>query len=243
MSSHVKVLRLPGSGHTISYEWEKKNVRHINMRIRSDGSIYVSAPPQVPQVQIERTLCDREDWLLDAIARLANRSATHPDLPELVRADRLPYLGASLSVAYTACSGCRGRWHLDEAAGILHVEIPNPASDSWRLGALQSFEKERTRELVQEYLHQYVPLLAGRSVPPPNAVRYKFMKSRWGSCASATHALNFNARLCEMPRAFIEYVVVHELCHFLHPDHSAAFWQEVGHYIPDWKARRALARE
>lgn len=243
MSSHVKILRLPESGRTISYEWEKKDVKHINMRIRSDGSLHVSAPRQVPQAQIEQALSDRESWLLNAMTRIANRSAAHPDLPELVRADRLPYLGADLSVTYTACPGRRGQWRLDEAAGILSVEIPDPASDNWRLATLQSFEREHTRRLVQEFLQQYVPLFTGRGIQPPNAVRYKFMKSRWGSCASSTHTLNFNARLCEMPRAFIEYVVVHELCHFLHPDHSAAFWQEVGYYLPDWKTRRALARE
>ena len=129
---------------------------------------------------------------------------------------------------------------MDEPTGLLRVELPDPTSDSWRIGALQSFEKQRTQELVQEYLRQYLPLFAERGVAAPAAVRFRIMQSRWGSCSSRTHSLSFNARLCERPHAFIEYVVVHELCHFLHGNHSADFWREVERYLPDWQARRKL---
>ena len=94
--------------------------------------------------------------------------------------------------------------------------------------------------MVQEYLRQYLPLFAERGVAAPAAVRFRIMQSRWGSCSGRTHSLSFNARLCERPRAFIEYVVVHELCHFLHGNHSADFWREVERYLPDWQARRKL---
>ncbi len=240
MTPRMKTVRLPGSGRTLSYELERKAVTRINLRVRADGSLYVSAPPKTAQAEIDVFLTEREDWILRACGRVADRAAAHPDLPALAQTDRLPYLGGSLSVQYTACPDRRGRWSLDEPAGVLHVAVPDPASELWRIGALESFEKGRTQELVQEYLRHYLPLFAVRGVAPPAAVRCKVMKSRWGSCASATHSLNFNARLCERPRAFIEYVVVHELCHFLHADHSAAFWREVEHYLPDWKARDRL---
>ena len=47
----------------------------------------------------------------------------------------------------------------------------------------------------------------------------------------------------EYPPEAVEYVVVHELCHIRHHDHSAAFWQEVARYLPDYKARRQLLRQ
>lgn len=234
------ILRLPDSGKRLSYELERKAVGNINLRVRSDGSIYVSAPSRTPQESIESFLIAREKWILRALARVTDRTDTYPDLPVLAQQDSLPYLGGSLRVQYAACNSRKGRWSLDEPAGLLRVELPDPTSDSWRIGALQSFEKQRTQELVQEYLRQYLPLFAERGVAAPAAVRFRIMQSRWGSCSGSTHSLSFNARLCERPHAFIEYVVVHELCHFLHGNHSADFWREVERYLPDWQARRKL---
>lgn len=165
------ILRLPDSGKRLSYELERKAVGNINLRVRSDGSIYVSAPLRTPQESIESFLIAREKWILRALERVTDRTDAYPDLPVLAQRDRVPYLGGSLRVQYAACNSRKGHWSLDEPAGLLRVELPDPTSDSWRIGALQSFEKQRTQELVQEYLRQYLPLFAARGVgrPPPSA--------------------------------------------------------------------------
>ena len=74
-------------------------------------------------------------------------------------------------------------------------------------------------------------------------IRVRAMTSRWGVCAPAKGQITFALALFDMPPAAQEYVVVHEFCHFLVPDHSPAFWAEVARRLPDWKARRALLRE
>ena len=154
------ILRLPDSGKRLSYELERKAVGNINLRVRPDGSIYVSAPLRTPQESIESFLIAREKWILRALERVTDRTDAYPDLPVLAQRDSVPYLGGSLRVQYAACNSRKGRWSLDEPAGLLRVELPDPTSDSWRIGALQSFEKQRTQELVQEYLRQYLPLFA-----------------------------------------------------------------------------------
>lgn len=75
-----------------------------------------------------------------------------------------------------------------------------------------------------------------------NRITIKSQKKRWGSCSSARN-LNFNWRLmCYAPEA-IDYVVVHELCHLKQMNHSKAFWAEVEHILPDYKARKAMLKE
>lgn len=63
--------------------------------------------------------------------------------------------------------------------------------------------------------------------------------TQWGSCSFKKGTLRFNWRLIMAPLWVLDYLVVHELCHFKHPNHSAAFWSEVGRILPDYKIARA----
>jgi predicted metal-dependent hydrolase len=67
-------------------------------------------------------------------------------------------------------------------------------------------------------------------------------KGRWGSCSS-TRELTFNWRLMLAPKEIIDYVVVHELCHLTHMDHSPAYWKAVGKVLSDYKERREWLKE
>lgn len=69
-------------------------------------------------------------------------------------------------------------------------------------------------------------------------VTLRDMTSRWGSCRKETGHLTFNTRLGCLPEELVEYVVVHELCHLVHANHSAQFWALVAACLPDWKTRR-----
>jgi hypothetical protein len=73
-------------------------------------------------------------------------------------------------------------------------------------------------------------------------IRVRAMTSRWGVCAPAKRTITFALQLYNMPPAAQIYVVVHEYCHFLVPNHSPAFWAEVEKLLPDWKARRKLLK-
>ena len=84
------ILRLPDSGKRLSYELERKAVGNINLRVRSDGSIYVSAPPRTPQESIESFLIARETWILRALERVTGRTDAYPDLPVLAQRDSVP---------------------------------------------------------------------------------------------------------------------------------------------------------
>ena len=90
---------------------------------------------------------------------------------------------------------------------------------------------------------QYFPLFAADC---PGGVLPRFsvkdMRTRWGSCSLKTGTLAFSLRLLGTPAAAQEYVVVHEFCHFAHPDHSPAFWAAVARVLPDYQQRRDLLR-
>ena len=66
------------------------------------------------------------------------------------------------------------------------------------------------------------------------------MTSRWGSCKPSAGRVTFARQLAEAPLPCVEYVVWHELTHFLHPDHSPAFYADLAAVLPDWKQRRQV---
>ena len=73
-------------------------------------------------------------------------------------------------------------------------------------------------------------------------IKVRDMTSKWGVCCMSKRQITFALQLYNMPPAAQIYVVVHEYCHFLQPNHSPAFWAEVARLLPDWKERRKLLK-
>lgn len=98
------------------------------------------------------------------------------------------------------------------------------------------------RQQAKEILPPLVAQWAQRMGVRPAAVTVTSARTRFGSC-SAKGRVCFSLYLMAYPPEAIEYVVVHELAHLKHHDHSPAFYAEVARYLPDWQARRALLNE
>lgn len=115
--------------------------------------------------------------------------------------------------------------------------------------ALTEEEKERLRKncirkmkrLLPEKIAQYEPLLPA-SHRPITRVTVRGQKTRWGSCSSKG-SLSFNWKLAQAPSFCLDYVVVHELCHLVHMNHSQAFWNEVERILPDYRTARTWLKE
>lgn len=88
----------------------------------------------------------------------------------------------------------------------------------------------------------YYPYFAGVLHGRKPEIKVRDMTTRWGVCHMEKGYITFALRLYQKPLAAQEYVVVHEFCHFIQPNHSPAFWAEVEKLLPDWKERRRLLR-
>ncbi len=102
-------------------------------------------------------------------------------------------------------------------------------------------EEARLRALAAEVIPQRVAYYSERMGLVPAGVRITGAEKRFGSCSSK-NSLCFSWRLMQYPPEAIDYVVVHELAHIRHHNHSAAFHALVATYLPDHRARRALLR-
>jgi len=100
---------------------------------------------------------------------------------------------------------------------------------------LSELEEEKNQLLaLREQLQQPSPISPNSMGVTPSSVGIKSFKSRWGSC-HVNGDIVFNWKIVMAPNRIVDYVVVHELCHLKHHDHSPKFWKAVEKVIPDYK--------
>ena len=102
---------------------------------------------------------------------------------------------------------------------------------------LPEISDEACRAAFTEIMERVYPAFQAYGIPMP-ALRIRNMRSRWGSCLYGKVIITLNKQLARKPEACIEYVVVHEFCHFLVPNHSRDFYALLSRHLPDWKERR-----
>ena len=103
-------------------------------------------------------------------------------------------------------------------------------------------EAEALRRRAKEVLPGKVAWYAARMGVTPTGIRITSARTRFGSC-SAKNSLSFSWRLMDYPEDAIDYVVVHELAHIRHHNHSKAFYAFVERFLPDYRQRAALLRQ
>lgn len=107
-----------------------------------------------------------------------------------------------------------------------------------RLQTLEKRYRSAARTKFEQRCAYYRALTGGRYT----SITIRDQKTRWGSCSSRG-TLSFNYRLIFAPSAVLDYVVVHELCHLTHMNHSKEFWNMVGSVMPDYKVYRRWLRD
>ncbi|MEM7053114.1 MAG: SprT family zinc-dependent metalloprotease [Pseudomonadota bacterium] len=208
------------------------NARRVTLKVHPDQSLEVVAPPRLSRRWIERFLHERADWIEAAQTRVSQQQKLRPaelDDPFPGRIE-LPAIGSSLNVRYDE-QGIRTslRWDDKDALLIAGPKTPD-AVKAGLIHALKSIAKNRLEPQLHALADQY-----GLSV---SHVSWRNQKTRWGSCrrvAANVGRISLNIRLLLLPPASARYVLVHELAHIEHPNHSAAFWQCVEHMQADYR--------
>ncbi len=118
--------------------------------------------------------------------------------------------------------------HLERKKASL-IAHPDPTNE----------ELAELKKTAKEYIPEKVRYYSSIMGVIPERVSINSAKTRFGSCSSK-NSLNFSCRLMEYDKRAIDYVVVHELAHIVHHDHSKAFWALVEKYMPDYKERKRL---
>ena len=131
--------------------------------------------------------------------------------------------------------------YLGKKLNIIYKPVKKPLYDGYKLILnddlmLLKWYKQEAKKVFKIYLDEAYYVF-DEKIPYPN-LKIRQMKSRWGVCNRKTNSITLNLELIKKDKEFLNYVIVHELSHFVHFDHSKEFWKTVEKYCPEYKRVR-----
>lgn len=183
--------------------------KSISIIISNENKITLRCPWELPQSKIDEFLDSKEDWIDKVVLRNARRLAANDDVIEhrsvYFNGNKLPLIIAEKNLI------------TNEAVYVKRIE---------------DIESLYVNHCSEEF-YKTVNTLAEEMKLYPSSVKIKKYKGRWG-CCDGRNNLIFNFMLFMLPPEVRKYVIVHELCHILCHNHSAAFWKLVSEFEPNY---------
>lgn len=222
----VVTLELAGSGQVDVQRVRDPRAKRIKLSVDERGA-RLTLPARASLVSGDRFLQEHRHWLSAQLEKYSSNDAS----PALARGttDRLPLRGEQVPLHWH-----EGRYtRLTHEPDGLHFHSPARAGDTALRRVLREFYEAEARADMGRWLPKYLPDLPRA----PARLRLKVMSSQWGSLSPDGSLAMDLALVLGRPSAF-EYVLVHELCHLIHPNHSPRFWHEVESRFPAWRDER-----
>jgi predicted metal-dependent hydrolase len=195
--------------------------------------VNVYAPSSGSRHWVEETLQARAQWIIRTIDRVAACEVL--EFPELYSdGQELPYLGEKYRLSIV--EGERRDPYLFFDSLIL--ALPRPDAQRTVSRTIDSWYRRRAKEVFQQSIGRNEPVISQHGVSRPE-FRIRNMRSRWGSCSSDGR-ITLNLKLVMIPASCIDYVVMHELCHLVHHNHSKQYYSLLTKCMPDWQLRKKI---
>jgi len=204
--------------------------RRISIKIDQDCNIFVTAPKVMPKFLINRFVKQKEEWIKQTIEKMNQRNNTFDNKTNVM------------------IFGNTYKKKLESS-----IKYPIGASIHEQYLLINSLSRKLDELSAQEQINKFLKKTSKKYILPRTNELAKIMnvsfkrlsikeqKSRWGSCSSQQN-LNFNWRLVHHIPKIIDYVIIHELSHIVHLDHSKHFWEHVKKFDPEFRQHRGYLK-
>ncbi|GGM28192.1 hydrolase [Paraliobacillus quinghaiensis] len=225
----------------IVFEVERKNVKNVNLNIKPDMTVKVSANENVPLEFIEDLVRKKAPWVLKHVKGFAKVQPERKSEREYVSGESYKYLGKQyrLRVKQVDEKSIEGVKYL---RGFIHLYVQNPNDLNKKKRLIQEWYRERANKIFLESLEKIYPKIQKYGVEKPT-LQVRSMKARWGSALIDSSSIQINSELIKAPKPCIDYVILHELIHFKYNDHSKKFYEMLYALMPDWESRKEILDE
>ncbi len=203
----------------MDYQLIRSKRKTLSLQINGNAELIVRAPNRLSVKKIEQFIDEKSNWIdKKSKSTLSNKSKK----PDYIEGEKFLYLGSeyplSVNTAHAKGLGFDGQiFSLNKGGKVEFL--------AWYKAAFKKIALPRLEYYAKNHQLSY------------NQVQLKSQKTLWGSC-SGVNNINLNYLLIGAPISVIDYVIVHELCHSVHKNHSKNFWQLVFSILPNYKASK-----
>lgn len=223
---------LEKEGYRIRYTLQYKKVKNIILRISEQGEIQISCNPYVPIHKIEEFVLEKMTWVIQKQKHVLKQTTRHYE--DCMYQNTFFLYDQELQIVRRLSN--QDKVLYDEQNLYLYYTKEENMEKT-----MQQFINKKCEQDFKEVVDVYYEKLKEYGFSYP-LIKYRTMKSRWGSCTPAKNQICLNKRMLHYPTAFLEYVVLHELVHFVQPNHSDSFYRIIAFHMPDYKQRMYLYR-
>lgn len=218
----------------IAYEIVRSRRATADIVIERDGRVLVRAPESLPDEWIEDMVEAKRSWIYRNLAEWRDLNATRV-LREYRNGEGFLYLGRSYRLLLVADQ--KDPLLLKNGRFSLRRDLVDEGAIEAAKAAFRDYYLSRGEERIARRVNYYAPKVG----VTPRDINVRELGNRWASC-SPNGNLAFHWKCMMAPQTIIDYIVVHELCHFHHLDHTDAFWNEVDKVIPAHRERKEWLR-
>lgn len=229
----VEYKTLQGEIHYISYELTQKNVKNINLRIKPNLKVQVSANPRVALERVDNFVISKGEFILNAFEEYKDINIQATEDLKYKSGENFYYLGVAYPILVLQSP--------ENTALVLDntfiIKVGDITNFKLKEKIVDVFIHNECAKIFVELSQKVYDMFYEYKIPYPK-LKMQQMKSQWGSCNKYKCIINLNKRLIHSPLKSIEYVIVHEFAHLVHADHSKAFHSVVTNIMPDWKEHK-----
>jgi predicted metal-dependent hydrolase len=220
--------------HEVAYYLEFRRRRSVGLRVLPTGVVHVAAPLGTTAAWVAEKVLRKAPWILKHQARF---QAAQPValVRQYLSGEAQHYLGQPYSLVVAVAP----RAAVQLLDGQLVVAYPAPHLPERTAALLASWYRQQAAAQFARALVRIWPRFAEFNLPTPQLF-VRQMQTRWGSCTPTTGRIRLNVDLVRTDESCIDYVLVHECCHLLVPDHSPRFYALQTRLLPSWQQAKAL---
>ncbi|MCE9637904.1 MAG: M48 family metallopeptidase [Planctomycetes bacterium] len=224
---------------TLTYTIDRRRRRTVGVVVRRDGRVEVHAPLSTPDREVRRIVDEFRPWVERKREEVKER-LRKKRIRSFEDGDDVPFLGGTLRLSVIEMER-PAMESVTREDDTLVVRVQTELSGASRTAVVRYAVVRWLLDEARETFHRHHVAAAKRVGASAKRVVVKDMASRWGSCGP-DRKMSLNWRLIFAPSEIIDYVLVHELCHIEHPNHSRAFWNKVGKHCAGYRDHRKWLR-
>jgi predicted metal-dependent hydrolase len=221
--------------HQISYTLKRKDVKNINLNLKPNLTVEISASHNVPIKTIHSFVRKKANWII------RNKEYFMQAFPgvkygrEYVNGETFRYLGRQYRLKVikrkTESVKCK--------RGFFYLYVEDKQDYQRKEKLLKDWYQKNSARVFNESLEKMYSILKKYNIPMPK-LTIRHMKARWGSCVESKSTILINSDLIEAPKFCIDYVILHELIHFKYKNHDKNFYKLQESIMPDWGKRKNI---